>query len=558
MHRPESKVGALSFGRRAGHLERLGGEEFDLLVIGGGITGGGIALDAASRGLRVGLLEKGDFAVGTSSRSTKLVHGGLRYLAQFEFALTHEALTERYILQELAPSLIHWAPFVLPVHGNVLEMGKLFVGLWLYDLLASMRAPTLHRRLGRQEVLKMAPGLREEGLLGGFVYSDCRTDDVRLTLEVLRTAVGRGAAIANYAEVLGFAKERGRAVGVEAVDRRSGEAFRVRARQTVVAVGVWLDQVLRLDDPSARRRIRPAKGVHLVVPRSRLGFDVALFLPTAPDGRLVFVIPWQGATLIGTTDTDYSGGLEAPLATSEDVAYLLESVNRAFPDARLQPADVCSLQAGLRPLIDGGEGATTKVSREDRIYETESGLIAVAGGKLTTYRRMAQRVVDLAIRRLREAGHSVPESQCLTDRIPLGAFAPGPIRPAPELKALPAEVQAHLEETYGANAGVIAGLVGDRPELGERLVPGLPNLKAEVVYAARHEMAETIADALARRAHVVQLDPDQGRSGVRVAAELMAQELGWDEAKLATEVARFEEDVRQFSPRAVSSSGRSK
>ena len=548
---PAADGSALTLGRRADHLERLRREDFDLLVVGGGITGAGIALDAASRGLRVGLLEKSDFAAGTSSRSTKLVHGGLRYLAQLEFALTHEALTERYILRDLAPGLVEWLPFVLPIFGSVFELGKLSVGLWLYDALAAMRAPNLHRRLGRQKILELAPGLRQDGLLGGFVYSDCRTDDVRLTLEVLRTAVGQGATIANYAEVSGFVKdgaEPGKVIGVEVVDRHSGESFTVRGRKVVLAGGVWLDRLLKLDDRAAPPRIRPAKGVHLVVPRDRLGFDVALFLPTAPDGRLVFVIPWQGATLIGTTDTDYEGPLEAPLATAEDVTYLLESVNRAFPDARLRPSDVVSLQAGLRPLVGAGSGATTRASREDRIFETPSGLIAIAGGKLTTYRRMAQRVVDLAVRRLREAGHRVAEIVCLTDRIPLGAFAPGPTRSMPDLDALPAETRDHLRRAYGDHAATIAAIARERPDLAERIVPGLPYVKAEVIYAARHEMAQTVADALARRAHVVQLDRGQGRSAAAEVARLMGQELDWDETRTSAEATRFEEDVRQFSP----------
>lgn len=549
-HHSSTPGQALSFGQRSDHIDRLRTEVFDLLVVGGGITGAGVALDAASRGLSVGLVDKGDFANGTSSRSTKLIHGGLRYLAQLEFALTHEALTERAVLKDLAPDLVDWLPFVLPVYRSLFNMAQLYAGLWLYDLLAVMRTPSVHRCLGRAGLLKISPDLSTDGLIGGYVYSDCRTDDVRLTVEVLRTAIDRGAATANYVQVEGFPKERGKAIGLEVTDLRSGESFAVRGRKTILAGGVWVDRLLKMDDPGALPHVRPAKGVHLVVPKSRLDTDVALFLPTARDGRLVFVIPWQGVSLIGTTDTEYDGSLETPFATLQDVDYLLESVNVAFPKAKLERSDVVSVQAGLRPLISEKPGDTTKLSREDKLFETGSGLIAIAGGKLTTYRKMAERAVDLASRRLREEGVAIPKVVCQTDRIGLGAFAPGPQLELPDLTA---DLSQYLRRSYGVNAAAIAAIARERPELAERIVPGLPAIGAEVVYAVRHEMAQTVLDVLARRAHVVQLDRDQSRSAAVKVAGLIARELGWSEEQTAAEARRFEEDVKQFSPRDVPS-----
>lgn len=548
----------LALGTRAAHLERLRAGELDLLVVGGGITGSGIALDAAARGLKVGLIDKGDFAGGTSSRSTKLVHGGLRYLAQYEFALTHEALTERYILASLAPSLVEWLPFVLPVYNNPIMLARMFAGLWLYDLLAGMRTPTLHRQLTKGALLKLAPSLNPQGLLGGYIYSDCRTDDVRVTLEVLRTAVDRQAAIANHVAAVGFLKTpEGKIAGVAARDTIASESFEIRAKKVVVAGGVWIDRLLQLDDPTAPSKVRPAKGVHLVVPRDRLPLDEAYFLDTAPDGRLVFVIPWEGASLIGTTDTDYDGSLEAPFATAADVDYLLASANKAFPDARLTRDDLLSVQAGLRPLIKAGAPggkAADQISREDKIFEQSSGLIAIAGGKLTTYRKMAQRTVDLVLRRLIEAGAPVKSVVCPTDRIGLGAFAPRPAAPKLAGTAYPEltdELEVYLRRTYGANAAAVVAIASERPELWQRIEPDTPSILAEVVFAARYDLAASIGDVLIRRTHVVQVSRGQGRAVAGVVAGLLAGELCWSPARVEAELASFTEELRQFSPREI-------
>ena len=544
---PVSQTGrTLALRNRDEQIQGMADREFDVVVVGGGITGSGIALDCTARGLSVALVDKGDFAIGTSSRSTKLVHGGLRYLAQYQFRVTHEALTERYVLEQLAPGLVEWTPFVLPMYGSVFEMAKVGVGLVLYDTLAGGRTPNPHRRIGADELAAMAPGLKRDRLLGAYVYSDCRTDDVRLTLEVLKTAASRGATIANHAEVTGFVKEGGRATGVQVTDRLGGRRFVVRGRTVVLATGVWIDHLLRMDDPAAPRCVRPAKGVHLVIERARFGFDVALFLPTAPDGRLVFVVPWQGATLIGTTDTDYDESIDSPLATREDCEYLLTSINNAFPEARLTMADLVSVQAGLRPLVSAGGGDTTKVSREDRIFETASGIVAIAGGKLTTYRKMAERVTDLVVKRHVAAGHLTTAPVCATDRIGIGGFAPGPT-PALGSANLPAATLEYLLKTYGRSAATVAEIAAEQAVLAKPIVPTLPSVMAEITYAVRHEQARTIADALARRTHVVQLTRDQGRAVAERVGRVMAGELGWNDAELRSQLASFETEVSQYS-----------
>ena len=538
---------AQSLGDRASVVQRLSSEQFDVVVVGGGITGAGIALDCVARGLKVALVDKSDFAIGTSSRSTKLVHGGLRYLAQYQFKVTHEALTERYVLEQLAPGLVEWTPFVLPMYGSILEMGKVGIGLIMYDTLAGMRTPNPHRRVSKDELLEMAPGIGQEKLLGAYVYSDCRTDDVRLTIEVLKTAAARGAAIVNHCEVTGFVKVAGKARGVTVRDRRSGADLTVKAHHVVLATGVWVDNLLRLDDPNAPRCVRPAKGVHLVVERARFGFDVALFLPTAPDGRLVFVVPWQDSTLIGTTDTDYDESIDEPLATLEDCQYLLTSTNNAFPDAHLGLDDIVSVQAGLRPLVSAGGGSTTKISREDRIFETASGVVAIAGGKLTTYRKMAERATDLLAKRCVEDGQLSAVPVCATDRIGIGAFAPGPT-PAADFGTLPADVVDHLRKRYGQAAGEVAAIAAERPELAERIVPALPNLLAEIAFAARTELAQTLADVLVRRTHIAQLTRDQGRSVARRVAGVLARELGWSSEAVTRELAALEVELKQYTP----------
>jgi len=560
---------ALSLGRREEQVSRLRARQFDLVVIGGGITGAGIALDAASRGLKVALVEKSDFASGTSSRSTKLIHGGLRYLAQLRFRLTREALLERSLLQKLAPHLVEPIPFVFPIYHKRLEVWRVNTGLWLYDFMAGIRRTRIHHRLSRRETLSRVPELNPNDLRAGFVYYDSRTDDARLVIEVLKAAVDYGAVVANYVTAEQILARDGQAAGILARDLIGDEAFEVHARKVVAATGVWLDRVLDGNEKPSRQRVRPAKGVHIIVSRSRFGSDTAVVFPT-PDKRLMFVIPWQGATLIGTTDTDYEGPLDEPRATRADLDYILDVVNNVFPNVRLTDADVVSIQAGLRPLVASQGDSTAKISREDRVFENADGTIAIAGGKLTTYRRMGRKVVDLVVGRLRDDGVLLRKLRSRTRDVPLGGFAERPRRRfsrfirrrrtrarPPEGATAPwltAETVQHLWRAYGANWEAVANLAAQSPELAEPIVEGQDAVKAEIVFATRHEMARTLCDVLARRTHVALLDRHQARSAVPAVAALMARELGWDEGETERQIALYDQQIEQFSVAPLRSS----
>lgn len=553
---------SVSLGWRETQVEKLRSRQFDLVVIGGGITGAGVALDAASRGLSVALIEKSDFASGTSSRSTKLVHGGLRYLAQLRFRLTREALSERTVLQQLAPHLVEPIPFLFPIYRSRFEVLRMNTGLWLYDLMAGLRKTKVHRKLNRAQTIARAPLLNREGLRASFLYYDAQTDDARLVIEVLKSAVEYGAVVANYVAAESLTLEGDRAAGVVARDVLGGESFSIRARKVVLATGIWLDYTFG-EVPGARRRVRPAKGVHLIVPPDRLQTDTAVAFPT-PDGRLMFVIPWQGATLIGTTDTDYNGPLDEPRADRSDLDYLLNVVNAAFPGANLTDRDVLSVQAGLRPLIDEGEGNTASLSREDRIFENADGTIGIAGGKLTTYRRMGRKVIDLVVVRLREEGRLGKKPRSVTGNLPLGGFPvrarrrfsrlrqlvrrrPRPPVPAREAAVVTPETARRFWRSYGANWRVVADLIAKNPDLGRPVIAGLPVVKAEVVFAVRHEMARSLLDVLARRTHLALLHRDQARAVAPMVADLVGQELGWDAEERQRQVARYYQQVEQFS-----------
>ncbi|MGH2353228.1 MAG: glycerol-3-phosphate dehydrogenase/oxidase [Chloroflexota bacterium] len=539
-----------SLGNRAAQVARLRGESFDLLVVGGGITGAGVAWDAAAGGLRVGLIERADFASGTSSRSSKLIHGGLRYLAQGQLRLTREAVAERGRLRRLAPHLIELLAFAFPIFHGSAERLQLTAGLWLYDAFAAGSGAPRHGWLDKRQTLALAPGLREDGLSGAFIYRDARTDDARLVVEVLRGAVARGAAVANHVAMQGLLTAKGQVVGVAAEDHVAGAPFEIRARCVVLATGVWLDRLL---PPTGGARLRPAKGVHLFLRPEHVPQDTAFYLSTTGDGRLIFVIPWLGHTMIGTTDTIYNGDLAAPRATADDVRYLLDGVNRAFPAAGLTPADVLSSQAGLRPLIAAGDGSTGALSREDRIFETDTGAIAIAGGKLTTFRKMAEKVVDLAAKRL---GGSRGAGRSPTAHLPLGGFVQPLDAPAyaawrnAALAAAPAAERmkrARLIERYGAHYPAVEALLDDDPELGEPLVPGQPVLSAEALFAVRHEQASTIGDVLGQRLRLALLTRDHGLSAAETVANLLAREHGWDERQRQLAVEQYAVEIKQYA-----------
>ena len=546
---------AAPFDRQAS-LARLGAEEFDVLVIGGGITGCGVALDSAARGLRTALVEAQDFATGTSSKSSKMVHGGLRYLQQHDYRLVYEALHERQRLLVNAPHLVHPLPFVIPLFGKGGVVNKTVaraysVALWLYDITGGVRIGKRHRRITAAEAVRHFPVLHDERLVAAFLYWDAQTDDARLTLALARTAAQHGAVVANYSPVSTLLESEGRVCGA-----RLGDGTEVRAKVVINAGGVWSEQVALLAEDTATSpvSIRPAKGIHLAVPSSKLPCDFASVLIVPGDKRSIFVVPWAadelsapgaaGAyTYMGTTDTDYDGPLDDPQCTPEDVEYVLRTVN-AWTSANLTPADVTGTWAGLRPLVSDARSArTADLSRRHTVITSPNGLVTVTGGKLTTYRRMAADTVDVAARQLSGRGaRRVPGSP--TKRLEL-VGAPAGVRSAAATSAGQATAAAdpvtrHLAGRHGTEVGEVLALCDADSSLREPLVPGLPYLRAEAVWAARREMAQSVTDVLARRTRALILDREAAAGAAADVAGLLRAELGWDDAEAAAQVERFE------------------
>lgn len=534
-------------------LERLPTETFDLLIIGGGITGAGLALDGAVRGFNVALVEKRDFAAGTSSRSTKLIHGGLRYLEHFDFALVREGLRERAILLDIAPHLAEPFPFLIPIYKqrqrNYDRPLLMRAGLWLYDLLAGKYGIEKYRRISLAQTLRLAPQLDTQGLRGGFLYYDALTNDSRLVIDVIKTAHEYGAAIANYTEVVGFLHDNdGKIAGVHLRDLLTGREMEARARVVINATGVWMEDVTRLDathaQPNHFHRVRPSKGIHLTVAAERLMVKAACLIPALNGHRFYFVVPWQGRINIGTTDTDYQGDKDMPRAEVREVEEILAAINAYFPDANLQPVDVISSWAGLRPLIgESATKATTDVSRKEFVLERDDGLISIAGGKLTTYRHMAEHGINLALLRLYERFRIKAKQGVSTVGVKLvGAIKRKDIEGlAQQLAAnssLTLATSRHLVHTYGTEAQEILEIMRQgRQLLQSELVNDLPDIGAEIVYAARYEMAMTLSDALARRTRLLMLDGAQALTCAPFVANLMARELGWDEKEIKRQLA---------------------
>jgi glycerol-3-phosphate dehydrogenase len=518
---------------------------YDLLVIGGGITGAGIALDAASRGLRTVLVERGDFAAGTSSRSSKLVHGGLRYLEQLSLGLMYESIAERHLLTRLAPGLVRWRPFLLPSFRGKGKKWKASLGLWLYDHLARAPAELRHRRLPRREALRIAPGLRQEGMRGAASFYDCVTDDARLVLSIMLDAQARGARVHNYTTVEEVLREGGRAAGARLRDALTGASWEVRARQVVSASGPWTDRVLELAGEFSReKRIRPAKGVHIVLARGRIEISSVVMIPSARDRRSLFVIPWYEGILVGTTDTDYVQSADGVRPEAEDVDYILAALDWAFPAARVSRADVVSSYAGVRPLVNAPGKSTADVPREYRIFEGSSGMLSVAGGKLTTYRRMARVVVDRVVRRLRRQGVDRPVLPCWTHRIPIGS-PPEEGFDAFRGCDLPDDVRAHLVADYGLWSRQIVSILELHPVWARPMADGLPYILAEAYFAAAREKARTLTDVLARRTRVALLAADQGRGCADDVSRILAGELGWSEEERLRQIAEYERVLRE-------------
>jgi glycerol-3-phosphate dehydrogenase len=507
----------LSSGDRESRLYRLKREEFDLLVIGGGINGAGIARDAAMRGLRTALVEKGDFASGTSSKSSKLIHGGVRYLEHGNFRLVHVACRERDLLRRrLAPHLVKPLAFLFPVyHGDPVGLLGLAAAMWLYDTLAIFRNIRRHRMLTRKRTLGLEPNVRAEGLRGAALYYDCFTDDARLTLETVLAAEEEGAIAINYVELHDFVKKGSRLVGAHLRDRLTRLEFEVRAHRVVNAAGPWADRVRRLDDPAAKPCLRLTKGVHVVVRRERVGNTQAVVMHSPRDQRILFVIPWEEHNIIGTTDTDFTDEPDEVAPDAADVKYLLEAANWFFPAAKLIPADVVSSYAGVRPLVASHDKENpSAVSREEEIFQSPSGLITLAGGKLTTYRWVAAQVVRLVTRQLGTTSTAWRRSSATADKPLPGGRASDPAHVARELACddgygLSREQINHLVWRYGSRTQKVVGLLRDDGDLKQVLVQGLPDIWAEAAFAVKSEMAVCCDDILFRRTHIALKKPPE-------------------------------------------------
>jgi glycerol-3-phosphate dehydrogenase len=558
---------------RSDALRRLGSGTFDVLVIGGGITGVGVALDASSRGLRTALVERHDFASGTSSKSSKMIHGGLRYLQQRDFRLVYEALRERQRLLDNAPHLVTPLPFLIPLFGREGVVNKgvaraYATALWLYDAAGGWRIGKRHRRIDRAETLSHLPTLRTDHLVAGFLYYDARADDARLTLAVARTAaIDHGAVVANYTEVTDLLHDASGAVTgahVRPVAPGDGEAhggigeFDVRASVVVNATGVWADDVRALDEGTHPHSLRPAKGIHITVPRSKLPADIAAVIPVPKDRRSIFVVPWPDGddVYLGTTDTAWDGPLDDPACLPEDVDYVLAAANGATT-GHLTRDDITGVWAGLRPLLVPGGGhhvseRTADLSRRHTVRESPHGLVTVTGGKLTTYRRMAEDTVDVVVRRLGAAAPAGAQKS-RTRRLD--------IRGAAGLAALRrpgAAAEAGLDDAtftalvarHGSETPAVLALAADRPDLLEPLISGLPHLRVEAVWAARQEMAVTVDDVLSRRTRATLRQAEAAATASAAVADLLAPDWGRDPRDVRLEAAAFAAEVHRDLTRA--------
>ena len=571
---------------RSQALASLRQDEFDVVVVGGGITGAGVALDAASRGYSVALLERADFASGTSSRSSKLVHGGLRYLQNFDLGLVREALLERQLMVALAPHLVHPLPLVVAAFEGAHPDRLVGVGLNLYDVMSVDRdrlrarrgkrakaeraqsadasgptpgaeswSPERHRIISGEEVLELLPALAAREPTSGYLFYDCQTDDVRLVLTVLGEAERFGAVCANRLDVTGLLERDGHAEGVEVRDTESGERFQVRAANVVNATGVWADQLRpqELHEEAELPRIRPSRGTHITIRHEDLPLVGGAIVP-AGNGRSIFALPWLGHTLVGTTDNDYEGTLDHIRPSDEDVDYLLEAVNTFFASS-LAPGDLTGAFAGVRPLISTGDPKkSVDISRKAELYETSSGMITITGGKLTTWRRMAKMTVDRLVER------DARDAPCRTHEIPLGQAIDAD--ELPRVEGVPKSSYRPLASRYGHAAHDVLALAAERGELAQPIVAGLPDLLAEVTLAARHEQARSIGDVLLRRTRLGLLAAREltgdsaGSAGsvgggaeeiasrpVQLVGDVLARELGWSPERLASELSRFAEEA---------------
>lgn len=533
-------------------LRRLGETSFDVVIIGGGITGVGCALDAASRGLRTALIERDDFSSGTSSKSSKLVHGGLRYLQQGEIRLVYEALHERQRLRRNAPHLVKVLPFLIPIFSSKGVVSKKLAramgsAMWMYDITGGARIGKLHKRVSKEEALAHFPTLPEHRLMPSYLYYDARADDSRLCITVARTAALRfGATVVNGASVTGVLKNaQGRVCGVTV--HADGRDIEVDTASVVNAAGVWADDIMALDEPERRRTIRPAKGIHITVPWHKVRNDIAAVIPVPGDKRSVFVVPWGDFTFIGTTDTDYDGGIDDPQCTAEDIEYLLRAINGSVT-TDITVDDIVGTWAGLRPLVADPEasGRTADLSRRHKVSESHSGIVTITGGKLTTYREMAADTIDeLVAHVLGDEVRRRIRRRSVTKKLRLhGADGYEELMDeAGAISSLGGEVVRHLADRYGSDARAVLAIAESDPDLAAPLVPGLPYLRAEAVFGVRHEMARTLDDVLSRRTRARLLGRDDSAASARSVAELIAGDLGWDQAEIERQITHYNQLV---------------
>jgi glycerol-3-phosphate dehydrogenase len=549
---------------RARAIDALAGERFDVVVIGGGITGAGVALDAASRGYSVALVEKADFASGTSSRSSKLVHGGLRYLQNFDLGLVREALLERQLMVKLAPHLVKPLPLVVPAFDGARPDRLVGIGLNMYDVMATPRlrgrrsarraargsaedepeadwSPARHRVIAGEEVAELLPALSHRNPTGGYLFYDCQTDDARLVLTVLGEAERFGAICANRLKVVELSHEDGHGAGVKVRNAESGSDFIVHADNVINATGVWADRIRpdELHSEAEVPTIAPSRGTHITIAQADLPLRAGAIVP-AGEGRSIFALPWLGRALVGTTDNNYEGEIDHVTPSEEDIEYLLAATNTFFAGS-LGPGDLTGAFAGVRPLISSGDTRkSVDISRKAELYETSSGLITITGGKLTTWRRMAKLAVDRIVER---DGRSAP---CRTHEIPLGQ----PVDPGalPRVEGVPDESYAALAGRYGHAAERVLRAAGERGELAQPIIAGLPDLLAEAPHAAREEQARTVGDVLLRRTRLGLLAGrelcENGSPAPERVARALGAELGWDRARVERELERFWDEAR--------------
>ncbi len=538
---------------RTENIHKLQHEPFDILVIGGGITGAGIARDAALRGYKTALIEKSDFASGTSSKSSKLVHGGFRYLKSLEFGLVHEALLERKTLMEIAPHLVHPVQCLLPIYTTDADPSwMIHLGLLMYDLLSTRKSIGRHRMISKGDVELVEPMLRKENLRQIAQYYDCRTDDFRLTLATIQSAAQNGAVIANYVRAVGLIRDGDKSIGIEAENVITGERFPIGSRVIANASGPWCDQLRTALEGEIKPYIRPTKGVHLIISREHLPLNHPVVTPSVRDRRPIFFIPWRNFIVMGTTDTDYDGDPDRLVVERSDVEYLLDSTNHIFPNAHLTTAHIISTYAGLRPLANEEGKSASAVTREYQIIESPANFYSIFGGKLTTYRTMALEMVnrlglDLTIR-FGLSDHRIST----TDQF---ALYGGEIKDFSQFfedwqtilarqYRLGEDVAENLIETYGSRLMDVLEYVQDTPEGDRRILPNLPYVWAELAYALEHEMAMTLNDFMIRRTHLFSLDSAKALPVAKAIAERMADYLEWSDEECQAQIARYAANIK--------------